>query len=131
MKHRCKFPHMHKLSMILQLQCIFTSNTTTEELEEFVDLSLIQGCIKRDLGKLELRAGSERGPGLGGVPRRRASMLRIIFVIIFKFDDLWSFLCMWVVFSSDGVKPWLSRLFSHVGGRLWGEVAVGRWPGGC
>src|SRR5271156_2740951 len=99
MKHRRKFPHMCKLSMVLQIQRIFTPNTTTEELEKCINLPLIQGRIKSNLGKLKLCAGSERGPRLGGVPRSWASTLRMVFVILFKFDNLGWFLCVWVVFS--------------------------------
>ena len=129
MKHRCKFPHMHKLSVVLQTQCIFTPNTTMEELENCINLSLVQGRIKSDLGKFELCAGSERGPRLGGVPSSWASSLRMVFTILFKFDNLGWFLCMRVVFSSDGIKPRLLGLFSHVGSRLWRRAAEG--CGGC
>ena len=125
MKHRCKFPHMCKLGMVLQIQRIFTPNTTTEELEKSINLPLIQGRIKSNLSKLELCAGSERGPRLGGVPRSWVSMLRMVFAILFKFDNRGWFLCVWVVFSADGIKPWLSGLFSHAGSRLWRGVTVG------
>ena len=131
MKHRCKFPHMRKLCMVLQTQCIFTTNTTTEELEKCINLPLIQGRIKGDLGKFKLCANSERGIRLGGVPRSWASSLRMIFAILFKFDSLGRFLCMRVVFSSDGIEPWLLGLFSHVGSRLGSRVTVAVKCRGC
>jgi hypothetical protein len=79
---------MCKLSMVLQTQCIFTPNTAMEELEKCINLPLIQGRIKSDLSEFELCAGSERGPRLGGVPRSWAMMLRMVFAIFFKFDNL-------------------------------------------
>jgi hypothetical protein len=125
MKHRCKFPHVYKLSMVLQIQCIFTPNTATEELEKCINLSFIQGCIKSDLSKFELCMGSERGPRLGGVPSGWAMTLRMVFTIFFKFDNLGRFLRVRVVFSPDGIKPWLLRLFRHARGWLWSTVAMG------
>ena len=125
MKHRCKLPHICKLGVVLQIQCIFTPNTTMEELEKCVYLPLIQGYIKSDLGKFELCTGSERSPRLGGVPRSWVLTLWMVFTILFKFDDLGWFICVQVVFCLDGIKPWLLGLFSNVGSQLWSRVAVG------
>jgi hypothetical protein len=74
--------------MVLQTQYIFTLNTAMEELEKCINLPFIQGCIKSDLSKFELCAGSERCPRSGGVPRGWATTLRMILAILFKFDHL-------------------------------------------
>ena len=55
--------------MILQIQCVFTHKAAVEDLEQSVNLPLVQGCIKSDLSKFKLSAGSEWGPGLGPMAR--------------------------------------------------------------
>jgi len=74
--------------MILQIQCVFTHKAAAEDLEQSINLPLVQGRIESDLSKFKLGAGSEWGPGLGGIPRSWTSMLRVIFTIFFEFSGL-------------------------------------------
>jgi hypothetical protein len=88
-KHRSKLPHLGKVGMILQVKSVFTPDAPMEDLEKGINLPLIQSGVKSDLSKFKFCAGSERGPGLGGVPRCWMPTLRMVFAIVFKSDNLW------------------------------------------
>ena len=121
MEYGSKVPHLQKISVILQIQLVFALNATVEDVEQRVNLPLIQGRIKSDLGEFKLCAGSEWRPGPCRVSRGGTSMLRVEFTIIFKLNDLWRQLCVWVVFRSDGINKRLLRL-SHIGNCFWDRL---------